>query len=111
MILISEETAQRVRDVANQLGYSPHPIARALRRQPIGLIGLVVREIADPFFAEVIETLSVLVREQELISKTTLGKLATPRDQGNAALFLASDLASHITGEYLVVSGGEFMNA
>jgi len=49
--------------------------------------------------------------EKELISKTTLGKLATPRDQGNAALFLASDLASHITGEYLVVSGGEFMNA
>jgi len=39
------------------------------------------------------------------------GKLATPRDQGNAALFLASDLASHITGEYLIVSGGEFMNA
>ncbi len=49
--------------------------------------------------------------EQELISKTTLGKLATPYDQGNAALFLASDLASHITGEYLIVSGGEFMNA
>lgn len=49
--------------------------------------------------------------EHELISKTTLGKLATPRDQGNAALFLASDLASHITGEYLVVAGGEFMNA
>ena len=49
--------------------------------------------------------------EQELISKTTLGKLATPRDQGNAVLFLASDLASHITGEYLIVAGGEFMNA
>jgi NAD(P)-dependent dehydrogenase (short-subunit alcohol dehydrogenase family) len=49
--------------------------------------------------------------EQELISRTTLGKLATPHDQGNAALFLASDLASHITGEYLIVAGGEFMNA
>lgn len=49
--------------------------------------------------------------EKELIDKTTLGKLATPHDQGNAALFLASDLASHITGEYLIVSGGEFMNA
>lgn len=48
---------------------------------------------------------------EELIAKTTLGKLATPRDQGNAALFLASDLANHITGEYLIVSGGEFMNA
>lgn len=49
--------------------------------------------------------------EQELISKTTLGKLATPTDQGNAVVFLASDMASHITGEYLIVSGGEFMNA
>jgi NAD(P)-dependent dehydrogenase (short-subunit alcohol dehydrogenase family) len=48
---------------------------------------------------------------EELIAKTVLGKLATPRDQGNAALFLASDLASHITGEYIVVSGGEYMNA
>jgi NAD(P)-dependent dehydrogenase (short-subunit alcohol dehydrogenase family) len=36
--------------------------------------------------------------------------MATPRDQANAAVFLASDLASHITGEQLVVSGGEFMD-
>ena len=49
------------------------------------------------------------VRE-ELLTKTPLGKMATPRDQANAALFLASDLASHITGEQLVVSGGEFMD-
>jgi len=48
---------------------------------------------------------------EELITKTALGKLGDPRDQANAALFLASDLASHITGEYLVVSGGEYMNA
>jgi len=49
------------------------------------------------------------VRE-ELLAKTPLGKMATPRDQANAAVFLASDLASHITGEQLVVSGGEFMD-
>jgi NAD(P)-dependent dehydrogenase (short-subunit alcohol dehydrogenase family) len=47
---------------------------------------------------------------EELIAKTTLGKLGAPRDQANAALFLASDLASHITGEHLIVSGGEFMD-
>jgi NAD(P)-dependent dehydrogenase (short-subunit alcohol dehydrogenase family) len=46
-----------------------------------------------------------------LIGRTALGKLGDPRDQANAALFLASDLASHITGEHLIVSGGEFMNA
>jgi len=48
------------------------------------------------------------VRE-ELLAKTPLGRMATPRDQAKAALFLASDLASHVTGEQLVVSGGEFM--
>ena len=45
----------------------------------------------------------------ELVARTTLDKIATPRDQANAFLFLASDLASHITGEQLVVAGGEFM--
>lgn len=49
--------------------------------------------------------------KQELIDKTVLGKLGDPRDQANAAVFLASDMASHITGEHLIVSGGEFMNA
>ena len=46
---------------------------------------------------------------EELLAKTPLGKMATPRDQAKAALFLASDLASHVTGEQLVVSGGEYM--
>jgi 3-oxoacyl-[acyl-carrier protein] reductase len=45
----------------------------------------------------------------ELVARTTLDKIATPRDQANAFVFLASDLASHITGEQLVVAGGEFM--
>jgi NAD(P)-dependent dehydrogenase (short-subunit alcohol dehydrogenase family) len=46
----------------------------------------------------------------ELVARTALCKIATPRDQANAFVFLASDLASHITGEGLVVSGGEFMD-
>ena len=45
-----------------------------------------------------------------LEERTPLGKMAQPEDQANAAVFLASDLASHITGEQLVVSGGEFMD-
>lgn len=45
-----------------------------------------------------------------LEERTPLGKMALPEDQANAAVFLASELASHITGEQLVVSGGEFMD-
>ena len=46
----------------------------------------------------------------ELLARTALNEVATPRDQANAFVFLASALASHITGEQLVVSGGEFMD-
>ncbi|SDK97165.1 3-oxoacyl-[acyl-carrier protein] reductase [Lentzea albidocapillata subsp. violacea] len=35
-----------------------------------------------------------------------LGRLGTPEDVGNACVFLASDLASWITGHNLVVDGG-----
>lgn len=63
---ISEETSERVKEAADQLGYSPNPIARALRGQPTNLVGLVVREIADPFFAGLIEVLSVKVRQANL---------------------------------------------
>lgn len=47
--------------------------------------------------------------KKNLEDRTPLGKMARPEDQANAAVFLASELASHITGEQLVVSGGEFM--
>lgn len=55
---ISEATRQRVLSAAAELGYSPNPIARALRGKKLCLIGLIVREIADPFFASLISELS-----------------------------------------------------
>ncbi len=64
--IISEKTSIRVRKAADQLGYSPNPIARALRGQSTNLIGLVVREIVDPFFAGIIEVLSAKIRESGL---------------------------------------------
>lgn len=38
--------------------------------------------------------------------KTLLDRLGTPEDMAAAAAFLASDDASYITGETLVVAGG-----
>lgn len=40
-----------------------------------------------------------------------LGKYAQPEDVANAATFLASEMASHITAESLVVDGGVFNTA
>lgn len=44
--------------------------------------------------------------EQWLLDRHPLGRLGTPEDQANAALFLASDEASFITGHALLVDGG-----
>jgi len=43
---------------------------------------------------------------QELIDKTPVGRLGTPLEVAQGALFLASDDASYITGTELVIDGG-----
>ena len=43
------------------------------------------------------------------IEKTALKKIGKVEDQANVALFLASHLSDHITGEGIVVSAGEVM--
>jgi NAD(P)-dependent dehydrogenase (short-subunit alcohol dehydrogenase family) len=44
--------------------------------------------------------------EERMAKRTPLGRLGEPQDIGSAALFLASDLSSWITGHTLVVDGG-----
>lgn len=46
------------------------------------------------------------VYEGALSQRTPLGRLGEPEDIANAAFFLASDAASWITGQTLVVDGG-----
>lgn len=47
--------------------------------------------------------------EREWIEKTALKRLGKPEDQARVALFLASYLSDHITGEAIIVSAGEVM--
>ena len=56
---IAAETRERVTLAARRLGYRPNPLARGLRGAPTMLLGAVVRDITDPFFAGAIEALSV----------------------------------------------------
>lgn len=46
------KTVTRIREAAKRLGYRPSNTARALRSGKTALIGLVVADIASPFFAE-----------------------------------------------------------
>lgn len=48
---VSAETRRRVMEAVEAIGYSPNSIARSLRLGRTNLIGLIVSEITNPFFA------------------------------------------------------------
>jgi 3-oxoacyl-[acyl-carrier protein] reductase len=50
-------------------------------------------------------------RRKKVAEQTPLGRNGTAEDVAQAILFLASDAASFITGEYLAVNGGLYMRA
>lgn len=55
---ITQETRERVVREATRLGFRPNPFARALRGAPTMLLGAVVRDFGDPFFAWALEELA-----------------------------------------------------
>ena len=59
--------------------------------------GFVRTDMTESISEEVID---------EYRGRIALGRLGEPDDIANAALFLASDMSSYITGEVLTVSGG-----
>jgi DNA-binding LacI/PurR family transcriptional regulator len=63
--LISEETRERVLEAARHLGYTPNPIARALRGKKSCLLGVIVRDIGDPFFASFVAELTSQARRKD----------------------------------------------
>ncbi|HLB52628.1 MAG TPA: SDR family oxidoreductase, partial [Chlamydiales bacterium] len=47
--------------------------------------------------------------KEEVLKKIPLGRIGQPRDIAQAALYLASDLASYVTGQVFAVDGGMVM--
>jgi LacI family transcriptional regulator len=51
---VKESTRQRVLDAAARLNYSPSSLARALVTRRTHIIGIIVHDILDPYFAEIV---------------------------------------------------------
>lgn len=59
LVPIAETTRERVIATARELEYRPNPLARGLRGSSTMLLGVVVREITDQFFAGAVEAVTV----------------------------------------------------
>ena len=64
LVPVAAETRERVHEAARRMGYRPNPLARALRGAKMMLLGVIVRDITDPFFASAIEALSESARSR-----------------------------------------------
>lgn len=60
---VTEETAKKVRSAIRQLGYRPNHAARMLTGQLSRSIGLIVPDLADPFFSVVSHAVQETARE------------------------------------------------
>jgi 3-oxoacyl-[acyl-carrier protein] reductase len=65
--------------------------------------GWVDTELNDEVFAD-------RTFRQQIVDSIPLGRIATAKDVAGAILFLASDLANHITGATINVNGGSVLN-
>ncbi len=60
---VTEETRAKVKQVAQELGYRPNAIARSLRIKKTGMILLVVRDIKNPFYLDIMAGIESSARE------------------------------------------------
>ena len=96
---VAAPTRERVREAAHALGYSPNTTARALQRGRTGYLGLLVHDLANPFYATVAKAAQLEARRHGLALFC-----ADYGDRPDEELDLAREMARHVDGLLLYPS-------
>lgn len=64
--VIAPETREKVLQIAERIGYQPNPFARSLTTRRSKIAGIVVADITNPFYPEVLTTLTQRLQDAGL---------------------------------------------
>src|SRR2546430_8016874 len=91
-LLVREDTARRVLEAAEVLGYHPNPVARSLRTRRSNTVGVLIPDLTNPLFPPIVRALEdrlAAARDVALIGNTDRGgereRLPVPRVRARPA--------------------------
>jgi LacI family transcriptional regulator len=61
---VSEETRARVLEAAEALNYSPSALAKAMVTRATHIVGVIIGDATDPYFASIVRGIEDVAREQ-----------------------------------------------
>jgi LacI family transcriptional regulator len=99
-LLVSEETAQRVIEAADRLGYRPNPVARSLRTRRSHTIGVLIPDLNNPLFPPIIRGIEDRLSEHGYVA--LIGN--TDADPAKERLVFDQMRARHVDGFVLATA-------
>src|SRR3984957_7313341 len=99
-LLVSEETARRVTEAAERLGYRPNPVARSLRTRRSHTVGVLIPDLNNPLFPPIVRGL-----EDRLAAAGYVALIGnTDADAGKERLIFEQMRARHVDGFVLATA-------
>jgi LacI family transcriptional regulator len=93
-ILVSEDTARRVSEAADRLGYRPNPVARSLRTRRSNTVGVLIPDLNNPLFPPIVRGL-----EDKLAAAGYVALIGnTDADAGRERILFEQMRARHVDG-------------
>ncbi len=101
---VSPETKERVQSAIAELNYRRDGIARSLRRSETGTIGVIISDITNPFFADLVKGIEDVTHNLE--QRLNLILCNTEEDVEKERLYLDVLLEKRVDGLILAPAGG-----
>jgi LacI family transcriptional regulator len=99
-LLVSEETAARVREAARALGYRPNPVARSLRTRRSHTVGVLIPDLNNPLFPPIVRGLEDRLAEAGYVA--LIGN--TDSDDERERVLFEQMRARHVDGFVLATA-------